>query len=89
MSMSDEERRVVDGVLLSTDWSLGEKRLLEWRKGMCGGFVQSLFDCLGRADDDNLLRLAKGFPSEVAAWRRWAQGDLGQRWRAMGINIDF
>lgn len=34
-----------------------------------GGFFSALFAAMSRADDLNLMRLAKGFPEHVAAYR--------------------
>lgn len=39
------------------------------------------------ADEENLARLARGFPVEVAGFNQWRAGDLGQRLRAAGLGI--
>jgi hypothetical protein len=49
----------------------GEINLLKFNRGMTGSFMRHLFEALFVADEHNLDRLAKGFPEEVEAVRRW------------------
>lgn len=51
----------------------GEHKLYEWQYRMSGSFYKSLFEMFCNADDFNLDRLAKGFPEEVEAYRRYAR----------------
>lgn len=46
----------------------GYDRYLDKQFRQSGGFFSALFDAIAHADGDNLDRLAKGFPSEVAAY---------------------
>ena len=49
----------------------GELHLLDWYTGRAGGFIDSLFEAICRADKSNLLNLATGFPEEVEAFRKF------------------
>lgn len=51
--------------------SLGEIRLIEWQYRMCGDFGKALWQAITRADNSNLLRLSRGFPDEVEAYRKF------------------
>lgn len=64
-----------------------EKIIIMWQFHMLGDFHTALFDAIVRADEDNLDRLAYGFPNEVTGFRMWAYGDLGKRLRAEGLDI--
>lgn len=53
--------------------SNGYGRYLEFQFHRSGDFVTALFNAIGRADDENLARLAKGFPEEVEAHKTWTR----------------
>lgn len=46
-------------------------KLWEWQHGGATHFTAKLFELLGKADPENLDRLALGFPQEVWTWQRW------------------
>ena len=56
-----------------------ETIVFEWQFHMMGGFEQSLMECIGRADVDNLRLLAFGFPNHVAAYEDYTQRDMWQQ----------
>ncbi len=47
--------------------------IYDWQYRMCGDFQTALWDAITRADEDNLDRLASGFPVEVRAYRLFSQ----------------
>ena len=51
----------------------GFDKYLEYQYRQSGDFYQALWLAIMRADTDNTARLAKGFPSEVEAYRVWSQ----------------
>lgn len=72
-------------IMVGSDFTEGEKRLLQWQFRRASGFVTALMEVMARADHDNLDRLALGFPEEAAAMRAWKQGDLSQRFERAGV----
>lgn len=44
-----------------------------------GGFVHSLLRTITEADENNLIRLRRGFPGYVAAMKDWYQRELVER----------
>ena len=64
-----------------------EKSVIKWQYGQYGDFYMSLWDAIRKADETNLRRLELGFPVEVAGFRAWAYGDLGERLRAWGLRV--
>lgn len=68
----------LQAMLQSDNWSKAEKCAVKWQYDFYGGFFKSLFECIARADSDNLARLAKGFPDEVQGFLLWTQGDLAE-----------
>jgi len=62
----------------------GERRYLEFQLGRSSDFYSALFRAIGRADSDNLDKLAGAFPDEVAAYRAWCSGDLTIRKELFG-----
>lgn len=54
---------------------------------MLDGFFANLWEAIVQADDENLARLAKGFPEEIAAYQCWKPGDLGRRLKEDGLSI--
>ncbi len=53
----------------------GERKLVEFQLGMSGSFYTYLFKAMFKADSVNTIRLAKGFPEEVEAVRRYQNED--------------
>jgi hypothetical protein len=51
--------------------NLGEKRLVEYIKGMSGKFYSNLFNAMFVADSNNLLLLAQGYKEEADAVFKW------------------
>jgi len=51
----------------------GFDRYLEFQFRIAGDFYTALFQAIQQADEDNLERLAKGFPEEVEAYKVWAR----------------
>jgi len=54
----------------------GEKRLCDFMYRKSGGFFTNLFEAIFRADGENSVKLALGFPEEVEAVRRYHR-DVG------------
>jgi hypothetical protein len=50
----------------------GEISLLKWQYRQHGHFFSHLWEAICKADESNLDRLGKGFPSHVAAYRDFA-----------------
>jgi len=58
----------------------GERKLLEWQFKASGHFYKALWEAICHADEGNLDRLEKGFPSEVQAYRDYAHtGEFGRK----------
>jgi hypothetical protein len=58
----------------------GERKLLEWQYRRTGDFYKGLWEAICRADESNLERLERGFPSEVQAYRDFAHtGDFTRK----------
>jgi hypothetical protein len=55
----------------------GFDRFLEWQYQFTGDFYTHLFRAIAQADDQNLERLAKGFPEEVEAHVTWTVQGVG------------
>ena len=56
------------------DWklSLGEEHLVCWQMSYeMGSFMTALWDAMAKADGDNFIRLAKAFPDDVMALKRY------------------
>jgi len=51
----------------------GFDKYLEYQFQQTGHFFTQLFDLISRADEDNLVKLAKGFPQEVEAYKTWTR----------------
>lgn len=49
----------------------GEVKLCEFQLGMTGSFFKSLFNAMFIADSQNLNKLAKAFPEEAEAVKRF------------------
>lgn len=54
----------------------GESNLLEWQYNTGGGFNDALFHAIATADGGNQSLIAKGFPQEVEAYKRFS-GESG------------
>ena len=55
----------------------GFDRFLEWQYQFTGDFYTHLFRAIAQADDQNLERLAMGFPEEVEAHVIWTTQGVG------------
>lgn len=65
----------------------GERFIFEWQYGMSGGFMRALARVITLADDINLARLAKGFPEEVKACKKFFyEEDWWERVVEKGMN---
>ncbi len=53
----------------------GEKRLVEFHKGISGSFFSFLFNAIFKADSENMAKLKLAFPQEVEAVRRFRSED--------------
>jgi len=51
----------------------GFNKYLEYQYRQSGDFYTALFQAIMMADTKNTARLAKGFPSEVEAYRVWSR----------------
>lgn len=51
----------------------GEQFIVEWQYRTLGSFQTSLAETMCRADDNNLNKLAKGFPEEVEAYQKYTK----------------
>lgn len=83
--MTDIE--TIGRLLDSPDWSDAEKSVIKWQFRLYGHFYTALWDAIKLADENNLIRLEKGFPLEVYGFKLWSQGGLGKRLRAAGLDI--
>lgn len=74
-------------ILASKQFTETEKFIVKWQFGMLGSFKAALVDVIKLADEDNLAKLAKGFPEEVAVFIAWNAGDLAERLREAGLEV--
>ena len=79
--MLEHVRRILD----SPDFTPGEKWVVKWQFRLLGSFQTALADAIKLADDDNLARLASGFPDQVQGFLGWNRGDLARRLRDKGL----
>lgn len=47
------------------------KELYFWQHANLGNFHSQLYDLIAKADKENFMRLAQGFPEECRAWFNW------------------
>jgi hypothetical protein len=71
--------RDLPALLKSKELTDGEKSYLEYYFGQTSSFTQKLMEAITAADWENISRLAKGFPGEVAAYIAWTEGSLHSR----------
>ena len=67
-----------------------EKLVIQWQFRLCGSFYTALWNAIKQADEENLDRLALGFPDHVAGFRAWAYSDpysMAEKFRKMGLAI--
>lgn len=72
------------------DITPAEKLVIKWQFRLCGHFEIALWNAIMKADEDNLDRLACGFPIHIIGYRAWAFGDpysMGQKLRNLGLEI--
>lgn len=82
---TDPTQQRIGEFLANPDESPEAKAVLKWQWHLYGSFFTCLFDAIKQADDDNLARLSKGFPVEVAGFLAWNRGDLAKELRAKGV----
>lgn len=83
--MTDHE--TISRFLGSPDWTEAEKWVIKWQFRLLGDFRTALAKAITLADENNLNRLALGFPTEVTGFTLWHAGGLGQRLRTAGLDI--
>jgi len=74
-------------ILRSPDWTEAEKAVVKWQFRQIGGFMSALWAAICAADDDNLERLSRGFPTEVEGYTLWTRDSLAYRLRKAGLDI--
>jgi len=79
--MKDHIRKILE----SPAFTEGEKWVVKWQFRLLGDFQTSLAEAISKADDDNLKRIALGFPDQVQGFLGWNRGDLATRLRAAGL----
>lgn len=85
--MEEDPFERVQEILNCDRYTAGEKECVQFHLGMLDGFYENLWEAITQADDENLARLAKGFPEEVAAYQDWKRGELGRRLKEDGFSI--
>ena len=63
-----------------------EQAVICWQFKYDGGFFTALWEAISMADEQNLDRLAEGFPTEVAGYRKYTResgwwSSVEKRWR--------
>jgi len=48
-----------------------EKAIAEWQYGRCGGFYKAIWSAIEVADKEHLAKIEKGFPVEVAGYKKY------------------
>lgn len=61
------------------------KAVVKWQFGLYGDFYTTLWNAIKMADEENLGRLHKGFPTEVEGYLAWTRGGLATELRAKGV----
>ncbi len=80
------EREIL-AVMNSTELTDSERLIARWQFGLLGDFQTSLFYCIARADDNNLMALSLGFPEQVTGFREWKTGNLAAKLRSLGLPL--
>ena len=62
-----------------------EAIVFEWQFSMMGDFQRSLMTTITLADEENLKKIAQGFPHHVEAFKGWSRGGL---WDRLKIKMD-
>lgn len=52
-----------------------DKEVYYWLKGTAGGFMSALLAAFIKADKNNFLRLAQGFPEIAVAFLSWSNNE--------------
>ena len=55
----------------------GFDKYLEFQYRQSGSFYKKLWEAIHQADEDNLAKLAEGFPEEVEAYKLWTRQGAG------------
>ncbi len=81
-----KHRKAVSDICFNDpDFTEGEHLYMQFQFDMAGDFYRTLWNAIAQADIRNMEKLRVGFPSEVAAYLSWTQGDLSDRVRAKGV----
>jgi len=84
MADVEMDKRIAEFLADSTE-SLEAKAIVKWQWGLYGDFYTALFSAIKRADDENIERLALGFPIEIRGFLAWSRGTLAKELRAKGV----
>jgi hypothetical protein len=82
-----KQRKIMGEIMRNPSFTQGEKRVVEYQFRELPPFMATLMKAIHLADDKNKAKLALAYPEEVAAVRRWQEGDLGQVFRGLGLEI--
>lgn len=80
-------REMIGEILASESFDDSDKWVVKWQFGYLGDFQRLLSSAIKQADENNLAKLALGFPVEVEGFIRWNRRDLAERLRAAGLDI--
>ena len=83
--LDTDMQRAVHTFLVDPNESPEAKAVLKWQWALYGDFFTALFGAIKRADDENLERLRKGYPVEVAGFLAWNRGGLAKELRDKGV----
>jgi hypothetical protein len=81
------DRETIGKFLMDSENSSAEKWVVKWQFRLLGDFETALAECITRADDRNLERLADGFPTQVSGFLAWSRGAMAQRLRKAGLDL--
>ena len=84
---ADRCPKEVHTYLLSESATVHEQLVLKWQFGLYGSFYTALWQAMTLADPENLLRLEKGFPEQVAALKEWRYGTMAARLQLAGLPV--
>lgn len=85
MTTDVEMHRKIREFLADPNECAESKAVLRWQWALYGDFFTALFGAIKQADDQNLERLRKGFPVEVAGFVAWSRGGLAKELRDKGV----
>ena len=85
MDIVEEFQQKIREFLANPDEAPAAKAVLKWQWRLYGDFYTALWEAIKRADDENLGRLAQGFPVEVKGFLEWNRGNLADELRKKGV----